>query len=451
VPRGLRVKPHDNFLNPWPPAPTPTVAPCPGCGAPVEFRSAQSAFAVCSYCRSTVVREGATLARIGKMAEVFEDFSPLQLLARGRWQGRPSRWSGGCSTAAPAALDRMDRLFADGSTGLAGEDNGAYVLALPATHRARRCRSRSSCASAPPPRSTARATRSAPTSRSRWSRRRASCPSCRRSARPSRWWNCAAPTTRCWPSTTAARRRRCRAAARCAGRPAAHRPARRQRQGRAGPQFACPNCGAPVEVLLADSKSITCRACNSLIDLRRASAASWHTAAGRAGAAADPAGQQRPAAGRALAGGRLPAPHGHRARTIPTSTSAGTNTCCTTPSAASLSWSTPRGLEPGEADHRRPRSAENGSSAATSATLPAAVRLQGADHLRRRRVLLAGGARPEDLQPRLRQGQERCCRWRSSPTRSPGRSAARSRATRWPRPSSWTRRRTCFKRADAGR
>ena len=54
-------------------------APCPGCGAPVEFRSAQSTHAVCPYCQSTVVRDGDTLSRIGKMAELFDDFSPLQL------------------------------------------------------------------------------------------------------------------------------------------------------------------------------------------------------------------------------------------------------------------------------------------------------------------------------------------------------------------------------------
>jgi hypothetical protein len=34
-----------------------------------------------------------------------------------------------------------------------------------------------------------------------------------------------------------------------------------------GRQFACPNCGAPVEVTLASTKSITCRSCNSIIDL----------------------------------------------------------------------------------------------------------------------------------------------------------------------------------------
>ena len=36
-------------------------APCPGCGAPVNFASAQASIAVCPYCRSTVAREGEVL------------------------------------------------------------------------------------------------------------------------------------------------------------------------------------------------------------------------------------------------------------------------------------------------------------------------------------------------------------------------------------------------------
>jgi hypothetical protein len=66
-------------------------APCPGCGAPVHFASAQSSFAVCEFCRSTVLRDGETLKRIGSMAEVFEDYSPLQLGASGmvKRNGKP--------------------------------------------------------------------------------------------------------------------------------------------------------------------------------------------------------------------------------------------------------------------------------------------------------------------------------------------------------------------------
>ena len=48
-------------------------AACPNCGAPVEFASAASASAVCSFCRSTLVREGEALRRIGQSAELFDD------------------------------------------------------------------------------------------------------------------------------------------------------------------------------------------------------------------------------------------------------------------------------------------------------------------------------------------------------------------------------------------
>lgn len=112
-------------------------APCPGCGAPVEFRSAQSTHAVCAYCHSTVVRSGEVLQRIGKMAELFDDHSPLQLMASGRirldgaeqpftlvgrlqFKGEAGPWSEWI-----AALP-------DGRSGTLSEDNGAYVFTLPA-------------------------------------------------------------------------------------------------------------------------------------------------------------------------------------------------------------------------------------------------------------------------------------------------------------------------------
>ena len=62
-------------------------AACPNCGAPVDFVSAASASAVCSFCRSTLVRDGDALRRIGVSAELFDDHSPLQLGAGGRRQG----------------------------------------------------------------------------------------------------------------------------------------------------------------------------------------------------------------------------------------------------------------------------------------------------------------------------------------------------------------------------
>jgi ribosomal protein L37AE/L43A len=119
-------------------APTPQRvyrAACPNCGAPVEFRSAASAFAVCSFCRSTIVREGDALRRIGESAALFDDHSPLQLGASGRYQGAPFTLIGRLQYGyADGTWNEWHALF-DGDAGAAksgwlSEDNGRYVIAF---------------------------------------------------------------------------------------------------------------------------------------------------------------------------------------------------------------------------------------------------------------------------------------------------------------------------------
>ena len=103
-------------------------APCPGCGAPVEFRSAQSTHAVCAYCSSTVVREGDKLARLGKMAELFDDHSPLRLMASGRHEGRAFTLVGRLQyKSGEGTWSEWIALQDDGSSAWLSEDNGAYV------------------------------------------------------------------------------------------------------------------------------------------------------------------------------------------------------------------------------------------------------------------------------------------------------------------------------------
>ena len=109
-------------------------AACPGCGAPIEFRSAQSTHAVCPYCQSTVVRSGETLARVGKMAEVFNDFSPLQLQAAGVFEGQPFTVLGRLQYHyAQGTWTEWHVLLDNGSSAFLSEDNGAYVFTLPAS------------------------------------------------------------------------------------------------------------------------------------------------------------------------------------------------------------------------------------------------------------------------------------------------------------------------------
>ena len=62
------------------------VANCPSCGGPVEFKSGQSIVVICSYCRSAVARTDRGLNDLGKVAELVETGSPLDIGLRGKWK-----------------------------------------------------------------------------------------------------------------------------------------------------------------------------------------------------------------------------------------------------------------------------------------------------------------------------------------------------------------------------
>ncbi|MBJ2155961.1 DUF4178 domain-containing protein [Variovorax sp. IB41] len=243
-------------------------APCPGCGAPVEFRSAQSTHAVCPYCQSTVVRQGETLARTGKMAELFDDFSPLQLFAIGRIQDKPFTligrlqytYPGGRWTEWIAALD-------DERTAILSEDNGAYVFALPFDLQR----------TAPPPVDLRVGATSAFAGQSytvtsneqvALTSAQGELPHLPDLGRPfamvelrndkglvlSIDYGTAKPSAYLGRSVQLEDLQ-------LAG---LREESAKDEKGRS---FNCPNCGSPVTVNLADSKSITCRSCNSIIDL----------------------------------------------------------------------------------------------------------------------------------------------------------------------------------------
>ena len=243
-------------------------APCPGCGAPVEFRSAQSTHAVCAFCRSTVVRDGATLARVGRMAELFDDHSPLQLLARGSWEQRPFTVIGRLQyRSGSGTWTEWNCLFEDGATAWLAEDNGSYVMAVPGTSQREM----------PPPQ---HFRVGATTSVNGKAYQVAS-------NEEAVLLSAQGELPRLPPLQTPFRLVELRSAdnevlsldygtqppAIARGRPVALEELRltglREESAKegAGRQFACPHCGAPVEVQLADSKSITCRSCRSLIDL----------------------------------------------------------------------------------------------------------------------------------------------------------------------------------------
>ncbi|MGA2187842.1 MAG: DUF4178 domain-containing protein [Steroidobacteraceae bacterium] len=60
---------------------------CPTCGAEGRFASG-APYSVCHYCKSLLVRSDVGLESIGRVAEVPDDFSPLQIGALGQFERR---------------------------------------------------------------------------------------------------------------------------------------------------------------------------------------------------------------------------------------------------------------------------------------------------------------------------------------------------------------------------
>lgn len=61
---------------------------CPSCGAKVEFKSTVSLYTVCAYCRSYLFRGEEHFENMGKMADLPEDSSPLQIGASGIYMNK---------------------------------------------------------------------------------------------------------------------------------------------------------------------------------------------------------------------------------------------------------------------------------------------------------------------------------------------------------------------------
>lgn len=61
---------------------------CPNCGAPVQFRWSSAVQTVCPFCRSILVRDDLDLKKVGQVADLPPDFSPIQLTTEGIFRNK---------------------------------------------------------------------------------------------------------------------------------------------------------------------------------------------------------------------------------------------------------------------------------------------------------------------------------------------------------------------------
>jgi len=68
---------------------TARVANCPNCGARIEFRWSSCVQTTCAYCHSILVRTDVDLKRVGQVADLPPDSSPIQLGTQGVSHHKP--------------------------------------------------------------------------------------------------------------------------------------------------------------------------------------------------------------------------------------------------------------------------------------------------------------------------------------------------------------------------
>jgi hypothetical protein len=105
-------------------------ANCPSCGAPVEFKSGQSIVVICEYCRSAVARTDRELKDLGKVAELVETGSPLDVGVRGKWKDVPFELTGRAQLGHELGgqWDEWYATFSNGWLGWLAEAQGRFYI-----------------------------------------------------------------------------------------------------------------------------------------------------------------------------------------------------------------------------------------------------------------------------------------------------------------------------------
>jgi len=106
------------------------VANCPSCGAPVEFKSGQSIVVICNYCHSAVARTDRELKDLGKVAELVETGSPLDIGLRGQWRDQTFELTGRAQLGHQMGgqWDEWYATFSNGWLGWLAEAQGRFYL-----------------------------------------------------------------------------------------------------------------------------------------------------------------------------------------------------------------------------------------------------------------------------------------------------------------------------------
>jgi uncharacterized protein DUF4178 len=106
-------------------------ATCPNCGAPVEFRWSSSVQTVCTFCRSILVRTDVKIERVGTVADLPADTSPIQIGTEGVYRNEPFVVSGRILYEYDAGgWNEWHLVFRDSTSGWLADAQAEYDIAF---------------------------------------------------------------------------------------------------------------------------------------------------------------------------------------------------------------------------------------------------------------------------------------------------------------------------------
>jgi hypothetical protein len=105
-------------------------ASCPSCGATITFKTNSSLVIVCDYCNSAVARTDKNLQDLGKVADLVDTGSPLDVGLSGVYQGAPFTLTGRAQLGheAGGVWDEWYAYFTDGRWGWIAEAQGRFYV-----------------------------------------------------------------------------------------------------------------------------------------------------------------------------------------------------------------------------------------------------------------------------------------------------------------------------------
>lgn len=106
---------------------------CPHCGAPLVFKTSVCLLAVCAHCSSLVRRKDLDVEKLGDVAQLQPDGTPLQVGTRGAHQGDAFEVVGRVQLETKSGFwNEWSLVFSDGKQGWLGEAQGTYAVSFAA-------------------------------------------------------------------------------------------------------------------------------------------------------------------------------------------------------------------------------------------------------------------------------------------------------------------------------